>query len=60
MDWIQVLTIIGGNLVMYSLSMKMWMHMDKKVDAIHDEMKDFHGRLEKLDTEFKCYLMGKK
>jgi len=27
--------------------------MDAKIDAIHEEMKDFHGRLERLDAEFK-------
>lgn len=28
--------------------------------AIQEEMKDFHGRLEKQDAEFKAYLMNKK
>jgi len=39
-------------------------HMDAKLEstrelvrAIHDEMKDFHRRLEKQDADFKTHLM---
>lgn len=27
------------------------------LDAIHQEMKDFHGKLERQDAEFKAHLM---
>jgi archaellum component FlaC len=29
------------------------------IDGIQKEMKDFHGRLERLDAEFKAFLMKK-
>lgn len=60
MDWTQVITIVGANialiLVMFGTSVCMWIHTDNKLEAnhketsaqlraIHDEMKDFHGRL---------------
>jgi len=60
MDWVQVLVIVGSNLVMVfgivGISASAYLHMDKKIDenrqlsntmlkAIQDEMKDFHGRL---------------
>lgn len=49
MDWTQVLTIVGSNialiLVMFGTTVGIWLHTDKKIEAIHEEMKDFHGRL---------------
>lgn len=49
MDWIQVLAIIGSNialiLIMFGTTVSMWLHTDKKIEAIHQEMKDFHSRL---------------
>jgi hypothetical protein len=49
MDWTQVLTIVGSNialiLVMFGTTIGMWLHTDKKIEAIQAEMKDFHGRL---------------
>jgi hypothetical protein len=49
MDWTQVLTIVGSNIaliiVMFSTTIMMWLHTDKKIEAIQQEMKDFHGRL---------------
>jgi len=35
----------GLILWMRSESRADWKHMDAKVDAIHEEIKDFHGRL---------------
>lgn len=34
------------------------LHLSTKdsIDAIKDEMKDFHGRLEKQDAEFKAFM----
>lgn len=64
---IQVLTIIGSNLVMVigmlSVTVGIWVHQDKKIDehrketndilkAIQEEIKDFHGRL--------CEIEGKR
>lgn len=49
MDWTQVLTIVGSNFalifVMLGVTVTLHLHTDKKIDAIHEEMKDFHGRL---------------
>jgi hypothetical protein len=49
MDWTQVLTIVGSNIaliiVMFGTTIMMWLHTDKKIEAIQAEMKDFHGRL---------------
>lgn len=49
MDWLQVLTLFFANagLIIWfrSESRTDWRHMDAKLDAIHEEMKDFHGRL---------------
>lgn len=63
MDWTQVIAIMGSNLVLF-----LWSRAESRsdirmmlgiVDGIQKEMKDFHGRLERLDTEFKSYLMKK-
>jgi hypothetical protein len=49
MDWLQVITLFFANasLVIWfrSESRNDWRHMDSKLDAIHEEMKDFHARL---------------
>ena len=49
MDWTQALAIIGSNialiLIMFGSTVAMWLHTDKKIEAIQQEMKDFHGRL---------------
>ncbi len=49
MEWAQVLTIVGSNialiLIMFGSTVAMWIHTDKKIEAIQQEMKDFHGRL---------------
>lgn len=72
MDWIQVLTILGGNLAIF-----LWVRTEANADrreihaaqrqdrqelleiirAIKDDMKDFHGKLERQDAEFKAHLM---
>lgn len=60
MDWTQVLTIVGSNLVLMSVSIGstitlfLWARSESRQDqaqirdlivAIQNEMKDFHGRL---------------
>lgn len=53
MDWMQVFSLFLANagLIIWfrSESRSDWRHMDAKLDAsikaIHEEMKDFHGRL---------------
>jgi len=48
-SWLQVISLFLANagMIMWfrSESRSDWKHMDAKVDAIHAEMKDFHGRL---------------
>jgi uncharacterized membrane protein YqgA involved in biofilm formation len=49
MDWTQALAIIGSNiammLVMFGTTVGIWLHTDKKIEAIQKEIQDFHGRL---------------
>ena len=49
MEWLQVLSLFLANacLIMWfrAESRNDWRHMDAKLEAIHQEMKDFHGRL---------------
>ena len=49
MDWDQVLTILGANMAMFLWSVRQsrtdYLHVMRILDAIKDEMKDFHGRL---------------
>lgn len=53
MDWSQVLFLFFANsgltipliLWMRSESRNDWRHCDAHIKAIHEEMKDFHGRL---------------
>lgn len=33
-------------------------HMETLISAIHEEMKDFHGRLEKQDMEFRMRFLA--
>lgn len=59
--WEQALAIIASNialiLIMFGSTIAMWLHTDKKVEAIQQEIKDFHGRLERQDAEFKAHMM---
>ncbi len=52
MDWSQILTIItivGSNialvLLIFGMTVSIWIHTDKKIEAIQAEIRDFHGRL---------------
>ncbi len=54
---IVLFTILGTTIPLY-------LHTDSKieaihqtVDAIHQEMRDFHGRLERMDADFKNHLL---
>lgn len=60
MDWIQVATLFFAN-----AGLILWFRSEARSDhrqaidliiAIKDEMKDFHGRLERQDAEFKARL----
>jgi hypothetical protein len=66
MDWIQFAVFFGGiaGLFFWSRSesradnrqmLSMMQGMQNTISAIKDEMKDFHGRLERQDAEFKSH-----
>jgi hypothetical protein len=72
MDWIQVLTLFFANvgLIIWfrAESRNDWRHMDARLhsfqldtqaqlQAIQTDMKDFHGRLERQDAQFKIHLL---
>lgn len=48
-QWAQILTVIGANLAMIvtsiGITIALYLHTDKKIDAIAKEMSDFHGKL---------------
>lgn len=52
--WIQVLTIIGSNLIImltfFGVSISLHNGMRDEVRAINQEMKDFHGRLCRIEA----------
>jgi hypothetical protein len=64
MDWIQFTIFILGNMV-FTLTLWLWNRTESNADrremmgllkGIQDEMRDFHGRLERQDAEFKAGL----
>jgi hypothetical protein len=58
--WVQVLTIIGSNLVImltfFGVSISLHNGMREEIRAINVEMKDFHTKLALQDQEFKMLL----
>ncbi len=72
-SWIQIISLFLANagLIIWfrAESRNDWRHMDTKLDnymqgirgdikAMQSEMKDFHGRLERQDAEFKAHLLA--
>lgn len=57
-EWLVVfVTLLGG---FYSMDARIDAansRFDQFIIAWHEEAKDFHGRLERLDTEFKSHLI---
>lgn len=62
MEWTQVLTIIGANFALILWGMRErradFLFTTKLIEEMKNEMKDFHGRLERQDAEFKAHLMN--
>lgn len=58
--WLQVIAIVGSNLLImltfFGVTIALYLSTKEDIKAIHQEMKDFHGRLEKQDAEFKSHL----
>ena len=72
MDWTQVLTIVGANIgimlacIGTTTGLFLWSRAESRsdirmmlgmIDSIQTEMKDFHGKLERQDAEFKAHLL---
>lgn len=57
MEWYQVLMII---LLVFGMGWVMYANLGNKIDrlteSIAKEMKDFHGKLERQDAEFKGWV----
>lgn len=65
MDWTTILGIIVGNAALY-LPIFFWMRAEANADrrdivnliiSIKEEQKDFHGRMERQDADFKNHLI---
>lgn len=65
MDWIQFSTFMIVNIV-FTLTLWLWNRSEASSDrrdilnlirSIQDEIKDFHGRLERQDADFKAHMM---
>ena len=68
MDWTQVLAIFTVIIANLGTIIALYIQMDRKIDenrketndilrSIQQEMRDFHGRMERIDTEFKNHIM---
>lgn len=59
--WVQILVLFLANagLVIWfrNESKNEWQYMDTKLEAMHREMKDFHGRLVALEERFYARMM---
>ncbi len=68
MDWTQVLTILGGNMALFLWATRQartdFLHLDRKLEenrketnsvikAIQEEIKDFHNRLCRIESDRK-------
>ena len=72
MEWLQVFVIVFGNTA-WMLPLWLWNRSESRQDnrqmlsmmqgiqaqigAIQSEIKDFHGRLERQDAEFKAHVL---
>ena len=61
MDWIQVISLFLAN-----AGLILWFRSESRADhrqcidliiAIQNEIKDFHGKLERQDAEFKAHIL---
>lgn len=61
MDLITMITMMGCFFAILSVIVCLFLHLGNKIDAIQlsisREVKDFHGRLERQDAEFKAHLI---
>lgn len=56
-SWMQVIAIIGSNLVImltfFGISVSLHNGIREEVRGIHEEMKDFHGRLCAIEERYR-------
>jgi hypothetical protein len=61
MDWIQFIIFIGSTVGLFFWNRSEFRsdmrHILTLLDSIQKEMKDFHGRLERQDADFKAHVM---
>lgn len=64
MEWkitLEILGLIGGIATVLALFLAPMFYLGSKIDKIREEMyqenKDFHGRLERQDAEFKAGIL---
>ncbi len=59
MEWYQVLTIVAANFGLFLWSVRQsrtdFLHTCRIIESIQKESKDFHGKLERQDAEFKSH-----
>ena len=60
-SWIQVITIIGSNLLImltfFGVTISLHNGIREELRGIQEEIKDFHGRLERQDADFKAHML---
>jgi hypothetical protein len=59
--WMQVLAVIGSNVVImlsfFGVTIALHLSTREDVRAIQAEMKDFHGKMERQDAEYKSHIL---
>lgn len=57
MDWPQVLTLVGTNVILFlsmlGVTITLYLHGDRKIDAIREDVRDFHERLIEIEKRKK-------
>jgi len=56
-SWVQVITLIGSNLLIlltfFGTTIALHMQANSRIDAIHNEIRDFHARLCEINERTK-------
>jgi hypothetical protein len=64
MDWIQFTIFIGSTIGLFFWNRSEFRsdmpQMMSLINEVKQEIKDLHGKLERLDAEFKAFLMREK
>ncbi len=60
MDYALMIGILANTLAMIGTCIFFYFHSDGKINAIEKEIKDFHGRLCKLEEKYFQWLMRDK